>query len=57
MLEALFSDVNLCILNNGSAAYVHPASGSSFAYDLSNCGPSLVLDYEWKICVEVTTFL
>ena len=37
MLEDLFSEMDLCILNDGSAI------------DLSICGPSLVLDYEWNI--------
>jgi hypothetical protein len=49
MLEDVFSEMNLCILNNGSATYIHPASGSTSTLDLSICAPSLVLDYEWKI--------
>lgn len=48
MLEHLFSTMNLCILNNGSVTYIHPASGSTSALDLSVCSPSLVLDYEWS---------
>ena len=40
--------MNLSILNNGSVTYVHPASGSTSALDLSVCSPSLVLDYEWS---------
>ena len=49
MLEDLFSEMDLCILNDGSSTYIHPASGSTSALDLSICGPSLVLDYEWNI--------
>ena len=49
MLEDLFSEMNLCILNDGSATYIHPATVSISALDLSICGPSLVLDYEWNI--------
>ena len=41
--------MDLCILNDGSATYIHPAIGSTSALDLSICGPFLVLDYEWKI--------
>ena len=41
--------MDLCILNDGSAAYIHPTTGSTWALDLSICGPSLVLDYAWKI--------
>ena len=49
MLEDLFSEMDLCILNDGSATYIHPATVSTSALDLSICGPSLVLDYEWNI--------
>ena len=48
MLEALFSEMDFCILNDGST-YIHPATGSTSALDLSICGPSLVLDYECNI--------
>ena len=49
MLEDLFSKMELCILNDGSATYIHPATSSTSALDLSICGPSLVIDYEWNI--------
>ena len=49
MLEDLFSEMDSCIINDGSSTYIHPANGSTFALDLSICGPSLVLDYEWNI--------
>ena len=49
MLEDLFSEMDLCILNDGSATYIHPTTGSTSALDLSICGPSLVVDYEWNI--------
>ena len=49
MLEDLFPEMDLCILNNGSSTYIHPATGSTSALALSICGPSLVLDCEWNI--------
>ena len=49
MLEDLFSEMDLCILNDGSSTYIHPATSSTSALDFSICGPSLVLDYEWNI--------
>ena len=49
MLENLFSKMDLCILNDGSVTYIHPATGSTSTLDLSICGPSLVVDYEWNI--------
>ena len=41
--------MDLYILNEGTSTYIHPATGSTFALDLSICGPSLVLDYKWTI--------
>ena len=49
MLEDLFSEIDLCILNDGSSTYTQSATGSTSALDPSICGPSLVLDYEWNI--------
>ena len=49
MLEDLFSEMDLCVLNDGTSTYIHPATGSTSALDLSICGPSLVIDYEWTI--------
>ena len=48
-LEDLFSEMDLCIVNDGSSTYIHPATGSTSALDLCICGPSLVLDYEWNV--------
>ena len=42
MLEDLFSEMDLFILNDGSLTYIHPATGSTSALDLCICGPSLV---------------
>ena len=35
MLEKAFPAMNLCVLNNGSVTCIHPATGSTFALDLS----------------------
>ena len=49
MLEEFFSEMDSCIINDGSSTYIHPATGPTSALDLSICGLSLVLDYEWRI--------
>ena len=49
MSEDLFSEMDLCILNDESTTYIHPATGSTSALDLSICGLFLVLDYECNI--------
>ena len=48
MLENLVSTMNFCVLSNGSVTYIHPATGSASALDLSVCSQSLGLDYEWS---------
>ena len=49
MLEELFSETDVSILNDGSPTHFHSANGSFSCIDLSVCDPSLVLDYEWKV--------
>ena len=34
--------------NDSSSTYVHPATGSSSAIDLSICSPNIFLDMQWK---------
>jgi len=49
MISDLMLQRNLSLLNDGSATYLHPASGSQSAIDLSICDPSLYLDLSWKV--------
>jgi ribonuclease HI len=48
-LEKLISDHDLCLWNDGSPTYIHPATGSFSAIDLTICSPSLFLDFEWEV--------
>jgi len=48
MVEDILTKHNLCILNNTSPTYTHPATGSSSAIDLSICSPDIFLDMQWK---------
>ena len=49
LFEEVFNDLNLCILNDGSPTYCHPASGSKSMLDLSVVDPSLILDLTWTV--------
>ena len=40
---------NLSVLNDGSPTYLHPATGSLSAIDLSITDPSLFLDFSWSV--------
>ena len=49
-LENFISNHGLCIFNdNKTQTYLHPASGSYSAIDLSICSPNLFLDSSWEI--------
>ena len=41
IIEDFLSDENLCIFNDDTTTYLHPASGSATAIDLSLCDPDL----------------
>ena len=47
-IENLISSNNICLLNDGSATYIH-SNGSPFAIDLSFCSPSLYSDLSWSV--------
>ena len=58
-LEKLISDYDLCLWNDGSPTYIHPATGTFSVIDISVCSPSLFWTLNGKfmmIYVEVTTF-
>ena len=40
---------NLCLLNDKSHTYLHPASGTYTSLDLSICSPTIFMDFEWKV--------
>jgi hypothetical protein len=49
VLETCLLQSNLCLLNNKSSTYLHPATGSLSSLDLALCDPSLCLDYNWSV--------
>ena len=53
MIEDLLLKHNLSILNDGSNTYLHPATGSSSAIDLSIASPSLYLDFSWEVVTDL----
>lgn len=40
---------NLCLLNDKTTTYIHPATGSRSSIDLAFCDPSLFLQYTWRV--------
>ena len=48
-IEKLLSDHQLCIFNDGANTYLHPATGTYTAIDLSITNPELIQDYKWFV--------
>jgi len=44
-IEDLFQKQNLCLLNDGSSTYMHAATASTSAIDLSICSPTIFRTY------------
>ena len=49
IIEDFLSDENLCLFFDDTTTYLHPASGSATAIDISLCDPDLNLDYTWRV--------
>ena len=43
--ENIISDNNLCLFNNKSKTYLHPASGAKTSIDLTLSSPDIFIDY------------
>ena len=50
-IEKLIKDPELCLWNDGNPTFIHPATGSFSAIDLSICSPSLFMDFNW-VCAR-----
>ena len=50
MLENFIAKDDVCLMNDKSQTYLHPATGHFSSLDLSLCHPSLLLDYDWSVC-------
>ena len=48
-IETFLVQSSLCLLNNQSTTYLHPATGSQSSLDLAFCDPSLFLDFTWSV--------
>jgi exonuclease III/ribonuclease HI len=52
-IEELINRHTLCLLNDDSHTYLHPATKTFHNIDLSICSPSLLLDLEWKVLSDL----
>ena len=49
IIEEFITKNDLCITNDKSYTYLHPATGKFSSLDLSLCHPSLLLDFDWTV--------
>ena len=49
LIEMFLERNSLCLLNDKSNTYLHPATGKFSSLDLSICQPNIFLDFEWKV--------
>ena len=52
IIENFITTNDLCLMNDKSYTYLHPATGTFSSLDLSLCHPSLLLDFDWSVCED-----
>jgi ribonuclease HI len=53
VIETVIENNNLFLFNNKSKTYLHPATGSRTAIDLTLCHPTLATDFTWSVSQEL----
>ena len=48
-IENIILNNNLCLYNDGTSTYLHPASGTFTPIDLSLSSPSIFTDFAWSV--------
>ena len=49
VMERFMTKSNICLFNDYTSTYLHPATGSLTSIDLTNCSPSLFMDFTWRV--------
>ena len=49
LIEDFIGKNALCLFNDKSSTYLHPATGHYSSLDLSICSPTILLDYDFKV--------
>ena len=48
-IDDFITDNNVCLLNDGSYTYLHPATGTFTAIDLSLCSPDILMEIDFMV--------
>ena len=49
VMETFMTRSNICLFNDDTPTYLHPATGSFTSIDLTLCSPSLFMDFTWRV--------
>ena len=49
VIETFMTINNICLFNDDTPTYLHPATGSFTSVDLTMCSPSLFMDFTWRV--------
>ena len=49
VMETFMTRSNICLFNDETPTYLHPATGSFISIDLTMCSPSLFMDFTWRV--------
>ena len=52
-MEDFISKHDLCLLNDKTYTYLHPATGSYPSLDLTLCSPEVASDFTWKVVEDL----
>ena len=48
-MKIFFTESNVCLLNDGSYTYLHPATGTFTSIDLSLCSPYILMEIDFMV--------
>ena len=49
VMERFMTKSNICLFNDDTPTYLHPATGSLTSIDLTMCSPSLFMNFTWRV--------
>ena len=49
IIEKIINQKQLCLFNSKENTYLHPATGTLSAIDLTMCDPAIFMDYNWRV--------
>jgi hypothetical protein len=52
-MEKFLMQSSLCLLNNKSATYIHPGTGTLSSLDIAFCDPTLYSNYTWSVLMDL----